>query len=120
MVPIMLELVYQVFAHPQNVTTFQQQLCYINTLTDVGSGGMIGPLLLLLIGGVLFFMMKSYSTEKAFSVSMLITGILGIMLAAIGSFMDCGLVSSTVLTVCIILSVVGIILLSRESAQYEN
>jgi hypothetical protein len=113
-------LAYQVFAHPGNITTFGQQICYINTLTDVGSGGLIGPMMLFLIAGVLFLMIKSHSMDKAFPVSMLITSILGIMLAAIGSYMECGLISSNVLTVCIILAVLGVLMLLKESAQYET
>lgn len=113
-------LAYQVFANPQNVSTFGQQMCYINSLTDVGAGGLIGPFLLVLICGVLFLMMKSYSVERAFSTSMIITGILGVMLAAFGSYMDCSFISSKVLTTCIILAVIGMLMLAKEASQYEN
>ena len=112
-------LAYQVFADPQNVSTFGQQLCYINSLTDVGAGPLLGTFLLILISGVLFMMMKSYSSEKAFSVSMLIAGILGIMLAAVGSYSECMLVSSKVLGVCIVLAVLGVLLLIWESSKYD-
>lgn len=109
-----------VFAHPGNVSTFYQQFCYINSLTDVGAGGFIGTGIIILIGVVLFMMMKSYSFERAFAVSAMITGVLGVLLSIMGTSGGCSLVNNYVVTICIVLAVVGVLLLMKEASQYES
>jgi hypothetical protein len=101
-------MVTQIFATPGNVTSFVQQLAYINSLTDVGAGGMLGIGLLILIGGVLLLMMKSFTFERSFSVAALVTAILSALLRIMG------LINDTTLTICIVLGVFGLILLFKE------
>lgn len=85
-----------------------------NSFTDVGYGGILGILILLVVGVVLFLMMKSYGLERAF-------GVTGISIFIIGLFMRIfGLVNDYVLYICIVLLVVGFILLLKDSAQYET
>lgn len=102
-------MVDMIFEPCANCTTFIQKFHYIDSLTDVGFGGILGLLFLLIIGSALFLMMKAYSAEKGFAVSMLITGILGIMFAIIG------LVTDKTIYIFIILLVIALFLLFRSN-----
>jgi len=86
----------------------------INSFTDVGQGGILGIFILLVVGGVLYLMMKGYGNEKSLSVTMFITSILGLFLRLMG------LISDYVFYICVILFVVGIIFLLKDAGQYEN
>lgn len=103
-----------IFDNPQNVTTFLQQIQYINGLTDVGFGGVLGILILFILGGVLFLMMRSYGPERAIGVSTFVIGIIGILLRMLQ------LVNNYAVTVCVLLTVLGIYLIVKEAAPYEN
>jgi len=107
-------MVTQIFATPGNVTTFPQQLQYFNSLTDVGFGGMLGIGILILIGAVLFLMMKGFGNERAFSVTGIIVGVLGLFLWILK------LINSKVFTILMILMVVGILMLIKEAANFES
>jgi len=103
----------QVFDFSLNDSSIIGMLQKINSFTDVGFGGVLGIFLLIVIGGVLFLMMKSYGNERALSVTMLITSIIGLLLRLMG------LITDFVFYVCIVLFVVGVILLFRESEKYD-
>jgi hypothetical protein len=107
-------MVTEIFETPGNVTTFPQQLQYFNSLTDVGFGGILGIAILILIGAVLFLMMKGFGNERAFSVTGIILGVLGLFLWIMK------LINSKVFTICIIILVVGILMLIKEAANFES
>jgi len=106
-------MVDYVFANPKNVTDFPQMLQYFNNLTDIGAGGMLGIIFLILIGAILFLMMKAYKFESAITVSLLITSIFGILFRIIG------LINDYALYVCIIFLVGSIYALMREAAKSD-
>lgn len=97
-----------VFPPCSNCTTLIQQIQYLDSLTDVGFGGILGIVFLLVIGGVLFLMQKAFAVEKAFAVSMFITSFIGFLLAA----MD--LVASKIIYLCLTTLVISIFLLTRS------
>ena len=93
------------FAAPDNATTFTKQLDYVNNLTDVGAGGVLGLVIMLVFGGALFGIMKSFSFDKALSVAMFVTSILGIFLRILG------LITDNILYISIILLVISLFML---------
>jgi hypothetical protein len=102
------------FPPPQNATDFTAFLKYMNSLTDVGSGGNLGILFLVLISGVLFMMTKAFGTERALGISFFITGIFA------GLFRLLDLVNNYVVSVCTILAAMGVWLYFKEAAPYEQ
>lgn len=88
-----------------------QQILYLDSLTDVGFGGVFGIAILLMIGGILFLIQKAFAVEKAFSVSMFITSFIGFLLAAMG------LVSNKIIYICLTTLVISIFLLVRSSSK---
>ena len=103
-----------VFATPQNVTNLQGMLGYINSLTDVGQGPILGIIFLIAIGTITFLLTKGFGNEKAFGTSGLIVGILGIFLRMMS------LVSDYVMYIGIVFAVLGIYLVMREASNYET
>lgn len=103
-----------VFDLTMNDSSLFGMFAKINSFTDVGQGGMLGIFILLVVGGVLFMMMKAYGTEKALSVTMLITSLVGLILRVLG------LIGDTVFYICIMLFVVGIIFMMRDAEKYEQ
>lgn len=103
-----------IFATPGNVTTFVQQLAYFNSLTDVGYGGILGIIFLIVLDGIMFQMMKAFSVARAGAVTFFIGGIFAVMLR----LMD--LINNYILTISIILSILGVYLLIKESEKYET
>ena len=97
-----------------NSTDFLGMLSYFNNLTDVGSGGMFWTVMLIVLSGVLFLMMKSFGTEKALGITALIIGILSFLFRMIGW------VNDYTVTICIILAIFGVYLLVKEAAPYEQ
>jgi hypothetical protein len=95
--------------------TFIPQMCYINSLTDIGSGGIFGIVMLLIIFGGFFFTMKSFKFESALPVAMFITSIIGVLLRLI----PC-LINDYIMYVCIIVLIYSIYLLFKESSNYET
>lgn len=85
----------------------------INSFTDVGFGGVIGIFIMILVGGVLFLMMRNYGNERAFPVAMLVVALLGLFLRVLT------LVGDTVFWVSISLLIVSVLLLFKEQGQYE-
>jgi hypothetical protein len=100
--------VIMTFPACSNCTNFIQQIQYFNSLTDTGHGGIIGICILLIVGFVTFFMMKAFEAEKVFSVSMLVTSFLGVLLG----FM--GLIENNVIYLCLIMLVVSLFLLFKS------
>lgn len=98
-----------IFEPCSNCTTFIQKLLYADSLTDVGQGGMLGLIFLIVIGSVLFLMMKGWEFEKGFATSMFITSFLGILLSIMG------LVSNKIIYLFIILLVVSVFLLFKSN-----
>jgi hypothetical protein len=58
-------------------------------------------------------MMKAYGNEKALSVTMLVTSIIGLFLRILG------LIADYVFYICIVLFVVGIIFMMKDSEKYD-
>lgn len=104
----------QVFDFTVNDSSFLGLLNKINSFTDVGQGGILGIFILLVIGSMLFMMMKSYGNERALSVTMLVVSILGIFLRIIGWIGD------KVFYICLVLLVLGIIFLIKDAEKYES
>lgn len=105
----------QIFPTPNGTAVgFINQLKYINSLTDVGSnGGILGLFILIVVGGSIFLMMKSFKTESAFVVATLLTSILALYLRTLQ------LVGDAVLYITIILFIGGILYMLREASNYE-
>jgi uncharacterized membrane protein len=71
----------QIFPHPNATAVgFINNLRYIDSLTDVGAGGLIGVILMIVILAVLFLIMKAFRSESAFIVASFITAVLGILI----------------------------------------
>lgn len=106
-------VVNQVFDFTLNDSSLFGMFQKINSFTDVGGGGMLGIFILLVVGGVLFMMMKAYGNEKAFSVSMMITALVGAFLRILN------LVSDTIMYICILIFAVGFLLMMKEGEKYD-
>lgn len=102
-----------VFEPPVNATTFPNMLQYFNSLTDVGQGGALGIVILVVFGAVLFFMTKSFGTERAAGTSFFIAGLVAVLLKILN------LINNQVLTIAVIFSILGIYLLIKESSNYD-
>ena len=104
-----------VFPPPSgNATDFLGMLTYINNLTDVGQGGMFWTVMLIVFGGILFLMMKSFSTERALGVTTIIICIISWL------FRILNWVNNYTITITTILMIFGVYLLVKESAPYEQ
>ena len=87
----------------------------INSFTDVGQGGILGIMILLIVGGVSFFMMRAKGGKSsAFAVMSVITFIVSVLLRILD------LISDWVLYFCIVLLIVGLGLLVKESGSNEQ
>jgi len=102
------------FEAPNNVTSLIDMLGYFNNLTDTGQGGMFWTVMLIVFGGMLFLMMKSFSTERAFGITTFVVWIGAIL------FKLLNWVNNAVLTICSILMVAGVYLIFKEAAPYEQ
>jgi len=96
---------------PGNLTSFIQQLQFINSMTDVGWGGVLGSGMLMVIFAVLFMIQKAFSYEKSFVTTALITGFVGII------FRILGLVNDFVLYLCIAGIIFSFYFLYKESQE---
>jgi hypothetical protein len=103
----------QVFDFTLNDSSLTGMFAKINSFTDVGQGGILGIFILLVVGGVMFMMMKAYGNEKALSVTMLVTSLIGLFLRILG------LIADYVFYICIVLFVVGIIFMMKDSEKYD-
>lgn len=103
-----------IFPIPQNLTTLKQKILYFDSLTDVGAGGVLGIMILLVVGGALFLIQKAFAVEKAFAVSMFITSVIGILLAIYG------IISNSIVYLCLITLVISLYLLkaSQDSTSF--
>jgi len=107
-------MVGEVFDFTMDDSSLVGMLRHINSFTDVGQGGILGIFILVVVGGVLYLMMKNYGNEKSLSVTMFVTSIIGLFLRLLG------LISDYVFYICVILFVVGVIFLLKDAGQYEN
>lgn len=103
----------QVFDFTLNDSSLTGMLSKINSFTDVGHGGILGIFILIVVGGVMFMMMKAYGNEKALSVTMFVTFIIGLFLRILG------LIGNYVFYICIVLFVVGVIFMMKDSEKYD-
>lgn len=106
-------MVDTVFATPGNITTLYQKIQYINNLTDVGTGGILGIGILLLVGSATFLTLKAFTQERAFAVAMILTSIIAVLLRIYN------LINDYILTISIILFVISFYSLIKESSQNE-
>jgi hypothetical protein len=111
----MVDLVFPI----PSIENFGEFVKYIDQLTDVGMGGILGILILMIFGSVLFLMLKSYGTEKSAGVTFFITGIIGVMLRIFATSDGWSLINNYTLTIVILLSVLGLYMLLRESAKQD-
>jgi hypothetical protein len=102
-----------VFPNPENTTDFLKQLVYINSLTDTGSGGILGTLFLVIIFSTLFMIQKAFSYDKALYTSALITSFLAIL------FRILNLTNDFILYLGIIGIIFSLWMLQKESSQGE-
>jgi hypothetical protein len=103
----------QVFNFTLEDSSLVGMLQKINSFTDVGQGGILGIFILMVVGGVLFMMMKAFGSEKSLAVAMFITSIVGLFLRILN------LIGDFVFYICIILFVLGIIFMMKDSERYE-
>lgn len=85
----------------------------IDSFTDVGFGGTIGIIILLVVGFSLFSMMRFFGNERAFPVAMLVTSIIGLLLRIVE------LVSDQVFWISVGLLIISAIMLIREQGQFD-
>lgn len=109
----MSNLITQVFDFSMNDTSAVGMIQKINSFTDVGNGGFLGIFILLVFGGTLFLMMKTYGFERSLSVTMIIASVVGLLLRLIS------LIGDFVFYVCIALLIIGIILLVIDAEKYD-
>jgi len=103
-----------VFAPPTaNQTDFMDMLGYINNLTDVGQGGLFFTIMLIVFAGIMFLMMRGFSTERALGVTSIITFLMAML------FKILNWVNNYVVTITAILAIFGIYLLVKESSQFD-
>ena len=93
--------------------TFISKLQYIDSLTDVGSGGILGIGIILIIFFPLFLMMKAFKMESALAVAALITAICGILVRILLPIND------LIIYISIIILVGALYFLRRSSSQTE-
>jgi len=103
----------QIFDFTVNDSSLVGLIQKINSFTDVGQGGVLGIFILLVVGGILFMMMKNYGNERALAVTMFVTSFVGMLLRLIG------LIGDNVFYICLILFVLGLILLIKEAEKFE-
>lgn len=106
-------MVGEIFNFELNDSSLTGMFQKINSFTDVGQGGILGIFILIVLGGVMFMMMKAYGSEKSLAVTMLVTSIIGLFLRILG------LIADYVFYVCIVLFVVGVIFMMKDSEKYD-
>lgn len=109
----MAEIPGQIFDFETNATSLLGHIRKIDSFTDVGQGGILGIMILIVVGTSLFLMMRSRGNERAFPVSALIVSVIGLLMRL------ASLVGDNVFWICIALFIVSIVLLIREQGQYE-
>lgn len=109
----MAETVGQVFDFKVTDSTLVGLLQKINSFTDVGQGGSLGILIILVVSASLYFIMRPYGNERAMPVAMLVASIIGLFLRIMQ------LVGDVVFWICISLLIVSVLLLFKEQGQYE-
>jgi hypothetical protein len=103
----------QIFDFTTNDSSLTGMFQKINSFTDVGQGGILGIFILIVIGGIMFMMMKAYGNEKALAVTMFVTSLIGLFLRILG------LIGGVVFYICIVLFVVGVIFMMKDSEKYD-
>lgn len=103
-----------VFSTPGNVSTIGQMARYVNSLTDVGSGGMLAVIFMIVFASGLFMMIRGTAGPKrAFGVAAILNAIVAVI-CRIGQY-----VNDQVLTVSVIVAAVGLWMIFSESSRYE-
>lgn len=103
-----------IFPPPTNGSIgFVNVMAYANSLTDIGFGGVLGLVWLIVIEACLFLMMKAFSYDRALSTSMFITSVIGVILRILG------MVNDQILYICLIMLIIALFLLQKESSAGE-
>ena len=110
----MAEIPGQVFDFEVTDSTLVGMLQKINSFTDVGFGGSLGILIILVVSASLYFIMRPYGNERALPVALLIASLLGLFLRLMS------LIGDVVFWICVALLIVSVLLLFREQGQYES
>ena len=87
---------------------------YVNNTTDVGMGGVIGTVMMLVMGSFMFMSMKGYGNKPALGATGLILGIFGILLRTLGWIND------ITLGVSIAFVIIGVWALISQQAKYDS
>lgn len=103
----------QVFNFTITDSSFMGLIQKINSFTDVGPGGIIGQLILIIVGAMMFMMTKVYGNERALAVTMLSVSFVGVFLRLIG------LIGDITFYICLLLFAIGFILLIKEAEKFE-
>lgn len=106
-------MVFQIFADPTNAVDFISQLQYFNSLTDIGFGGILGIIILMIVGSGLFSLMKAFRYDQAIAVSFLVTSILAVFIRILN------LINDQVFFIFIIMLVYSLYELYSQSSQGE-
>ncbi len=106
-------MVNLVFSPPSNVTTFVQHLSYIDGLTDIGYGGMLGIVFMVIIFFILNLIMKSFRTETTFAPAAMITAVCGILIRVFFPLSD------NIIYISIILFVIGLLYAKKDASNQE-
>lgn len=106
-------MVGEIFNFELNDSSLTGMFQKINSFTDVGQGGILGIFILIVVGGVMFLMMKAYGSEKSLAVTMFVTSLIGLFLRILG------LIGTYVFYICIILFVVGVIFMMKDAEKYD-
>jgi hypothetical protein len=106
-------MVEWVFEPPTDVVTFAEKIAYIDSLTDIGFGGMLGIGMMIVIFSVLFLMMKSFRMDTAWAPAALITAVCGILIRV---FLP---ISDNVIYISIVILAISVLGLMKESSNQE-
>lgn len=103
----------QVFDFTVQNSTLVGMLQKLNSFTDVGFGGVLGILIMIIIAGTVFLITRNSGNERAFPVAMFVAGLIGLLLRILA------LINDTTFWVSIALLIVSVLLLFREQGEYE-
>lgn len=103
----------QVFDFTVEDSSFMGLLHKIDSFTDVGPGGVLGILIMILVGGGLTMMLRQSGNERAFPVGLFVASLIGIFLRIMNFIGD------KIFWACIALLIISIIFLIREQGKFE-
>lgn len=102
-----------IFNFDTNATDFIGMLKDINTFSDMGQGGIVGIVILLLTFAGAFLVSKAFSFEKSFGYAGFATAIIGMFLGAMG------LINAFTFEVVLVLLVISLFFLWKERSNEE-